>query len=147
MLGNTTFKIYQRSDIVRLEWIQDFINKKNRFVNINLNTQVNDGEISKIFLFDINSRMGYRYDEVFEVVLKRKTNILRCLFVRSIFPLYIGLLLVGLYIGFYLENFDSFILISYALIGSIIFALLFVLFTIIHKYVIIPLDRKEIKPI
>lgn len=144
---DTLFKIYQRYHIVRLEWIQDFINHKNRFANINLKTQFENGEISKILLFDVNGRMGSQYDDVFKDILKRKTNILRCLFVRNIFPLYIGLLFVGIYIGFYLENFDSIILFSYALIASFTFIILFIVFTIIHKYIIIPSDRKFMEPI
>ncbi len=144
---DTLFKIYQRYHIVRLEWIQDFINYKNRFANINLKTQVENGEISEILLFDVNSRMGSQYDDVFKDILKRKTNILRCLFVRNIFPLYIGLLLVGIYIGLYLEKFDSLILKSYILIALITFIILLVVFTVIHKYIIIPSDRKSCEPL
>lgn len=144
---DTLYKIYQRYHIVRLEWIQDFINNKNRFANINLKTQVESEEISEILLFDVNGRMGSQYDDAFKVILKRKTNILRCLFVRNIFPLYIGLLLVGIYIGFYLENFDAIILKSYIIIAPIAFIILIVIFTIIHKYVIIPSDQKSYEPL
>ena len=91
--------------------------------------------------------MGSQYDDVFKVILKRKTNILRCLFVRNIFPLYIGLLLVGIYIGFYLENFDAIILKSYVIIAPITFIILLVIFAIIHKYWIIPSDQKSYNPL
>jgi len=144
---DTLYKIYQRYHIVRLEWVQDFINNKNRFTNINLKTQVESEEISEIFIFDVNGRMGSQYDDVFKVILKRKTNIFRCLFVRNIFPLYSGLLLVGIFIGFYLEKFDAIILISYLLIAAITFTSLAVIFNIIHRYVIIPSDQKSCEPL
>ena len=144
---DTLYKIYQRYHIVRLEWVQDFINNKNRFTNINLKTQVESEEISEIFIFDVNGRMGSQYDDVFKVILKRKTNIFRCLFVRNIFPLYSGLLLVGVFIGFYLERFDAIILISYLLIAAITFTSLVVIFNIIHRYVIIPSDQKSCEPL
>lgn len=144
---DTLFKIYQRYHVVRLEWIQDFINNKNRFTNINLKTQIKNREISRILLFDVNSRMGSQYDDVYRNILKRKTNILRCLFVRNIFPLYIGLILVGIYIGLYIENFDSIILNTYLLIASIVFIILLVVFILIHKYIIIPNDQKPCVPI
>ncbi len=144
---DTLYKIYQRYHIVRLEWVQDFINNKNRFININLKTQVESEEISEIFLFDVNGRMGSQYDDVFKVILKRKTNIFRCLFVRNIFPLYSGLLLVGVFIGFYLEKFDAIILISYLIIAAITFTSLVVIFNIIHKNVIIPSDQKSCVPL
>ena len=142
---DTLFKIYQRYHGVRLEWIQDFINNKNRFVNINLKTQVEGGVISEILLFDINSRMGSQYDGVFKKILKRKTNFFRCFFVRNVFPLYVGLMLVGIYIGLYIEN--SIFLNYYALIASIVFVVLIVVFTLIHKYIIIPSDLKPCEPI
>lgn len=144
---DTLYKIYQRYHIVRLEWVQDFINNKNRFTNINLKTQVESEEISEIFIFDVNGRMGSQYDDVFKVILKRKTNIFRCLFVRNIFPLYSGLLLVGVFIGFYLERFDAIILISYLLIAAITFTSLVVIFNIIHRYVIIPSDQESCEPL
>ncbi len=144
---DTLYKIYQRYHIVRLEWVQDFINNKNRFTNINLKTQVESEEISEIFIFDVNGRMGSQYDDVFKVILKRKTNIFRCLFVRNIFPLYSGLLLVGVFIGLYLEKSDAIILISYLLIAAITFTSLVVIFNIIHRYVIIPSDQKSCEPL
>ncbi|MFX1469499.1 MAG: hypothetical protein ACFFB8_12630 [Promethearchaeota archaeon] len=144
---DTLFKIYQRYHVVRLEWIQDFINNKNRFVNINLKTQLDNGEISKILLFDVNSRMGSQYDKIFKNILKRKTSIWRCLFVRNVFPLYVGLLLVGIYIGLSIESFDSIVLNFYILIASISFIIITAVFILIHKYIIIPNDQKPIEPI
>lgn len=140
---DTLFKIYQRYHVVRLEWIQDFINNKNQFVNFNLKTQFEEGEISKILLYDLNSKMSIQYDKTFKTIFKRKTNIFRCLFVRNICLLYIGLMLVGIYIGLYLENLDLIILHLYILIASIISGTLLIIFTLIHRYVIIVSDQKS----
>ena len=139
---DTLFKIYQRYHVVRLEWIQDFVNQKNNFADSGLSDEIKKGRISNLLFFDVNSRMGSQYDNVFKDLLKRKTNILRCLFVRNIFPIYIGLILVGIYIGIYLENYNSIVLISYGIIATTSFMILLFAFLAIHKYIIIPSDKK-----
>lgn len=140
---DTLFKIYQRYHVVRLEWIQDFVNQKNNFADSGLFDEIKKERISNLLFFDVNGRMGSQYDNVFKDLLKRKTNILRCLFVRNIFPIYIGLILVGIYIGIYLENYNSIVLISYGIIASTSFMILLFLLLAVHKYIIIPSDKKS----
>lgn len=144
---DTLFKIYQRYHVVRLEWIQDYINNKNRFINVNLKSQVKKGEISGIFLFDINSSMGSQYDKEFKKKLKRKKNILRCFFVRNVFPLYVILLIVGILIGLYLDHHFPIVMLYYFIISLSILIALCIIFTYIHKEVIIPGDQKPCEPL